>query len=216
MTTKQYLLAKWRAINAKQDILDAFAAVPREHFIVDEEMKELAYHDQPLPTMRKQSLSQPSTVMIMLQALELAEGQQVFEVGAGVGYNAALMAHLVGSTGKITSTEVIPELVHLAKTHVEMLGMTNVDILEADGSAGYKGPYDRIIITAACPTIPQPLIDQLKLGGIVVAPVGDIEDQTMVKGIKREKGLDLIFLGPFKFVPLKGKYGFKEVEMYYE
>ena len=91
-------------------------------------------------------------------------------------------------------------------------------IMEGDGSVGYQpeAPYDKIIITAACPTIPEPLIQQLKEGGIILAPIGDLRSQTLVKGTKIQGKLELEFLGQFVFVPLKGKYGFKENGMYYE
>ncbi len=215
-TTKEQLLYFWQTQNIDSRLLRAFDKIPRELF-VPPQLKRYAYEDQPLPTMRRQSISQPTTIMLMLQALELRKGDKVFEVGAGMGYQAALMATLVGKNGKVVSAEVIPELVQMSRLNLANLGLHHTLVVEGDGGEGYpeEAPYDKIIITAACPTIPQPLIEQLKEGGVVVAPVGDLESQTMVKGVKVEGRLSLEFLGPFVFVPMKGKHGFKEVEMYY-
>ena len=214
MLTKNELLLNWQQNNLDERLLYAFDQIPRENF-VPPKYKEIAYEDRPLPTIRNQSISQPTTIMVMLQALDLKDGENVFEIGAGVGYQAALISKVIGEQGKLTSVEVVPELVHIARKHMDDLGLVNVNILEADGSSGYseRSPYDKIIITAACPTIPQPVIDQLREGGIVVAPVGDLESQTMVKGVKVDGKLELEFLGPFRFVPMKGKYGFSELEL---
>lgn len=216
MTTKQELMQFWESMKVDEQLLDAFAVIPRENFI-SPSLQAHAYDDHPLPTLRKQSISQPSTVMIMLKALELKAGHTVFEVGAGVGYQAALISRIIGLKGKLVTTDIIPELVQLTRKNLAVLGLSNVTVLESDGSEGCsaQAPFDRIIITAACPTIPQPLIDQLKEKGIVLAPVGDLESQTLVKGTKIKGRLELEFLGPFVFVPLRGKHGFKEVDGYY-
>lgn len=213
---KEILTHFWRTKNIKEELIQAFDQIPRENF-VKPGMKHLAYADQPLPTIRNQSISQPTTVMIMLQALEIKEGDKVLEIGAGAGYQAALLSVLVGEKGKVITTEVIPELVQMSRQNLANLGLTNVTILETNGSEGYpqKSPFDKIILTAACPTIPQPLIDQLKEGGLVIAPVGDLESQTMVRGTKVSGKLELEFMGQFMFVPLQGKHGFKEEEMVY-
>ncbi len=213
MSTKQELLHFWKSKNivTNENILKAFDEIPRDLFI-PEDLQHEAYHDHPLPTLRKQSISQPTTIMVMLQELQLEDGHKVFEIGSGVGYQAAMMANIVGNKGKVVTTEVIPELVASSRQNLQKLAITNCTVLEADGSNGFPedAPFDRIIITAACPSIPPPLLKQLKEGGIIVAPVGDLDNQTMIKGTKRQDGLDLEFLGPFRFVPLKGKYGFKD------
>lgn len=216
MHTKEQLVNHWREVHFDENILTAFLLIPREEFI-SADLQHYAYADQPLPTLRKQSISQPTTIALMLQALQIKPGEKVFEVGAGVGYQAALIGTMIGPSGKLITTEVIPELVFAAQENLKRLNLSNVIVIEADGSEGApaEAPFDKIIITAACPMIPQPLIDQLKENGIIIAPVGDLESQTMVKGIKNQGRLELEFLGPFAFVPLKGKYGFKEVEMYY-
>ena len=212
MASKQELLQFWKERGVDDILLTAFSKVPRENFI-SPQLKIHAYDDHPLPTMRNQSISQPSTIIIMLRALDLQAGESVFEIGAGAGYQAALMADLVGEQGKIVTTEVIPELVQVARQRMDELKLNNVLVVEGDGAGGYttQAPYDKIIITAACPGIPQPLIAQLKEGGIIVAPVGDLQSQTMVKGKKENGKLSLEFLGDFTFVPMKGKYGFEKM-----
>ncbi len=211
--SKYDLLAAWQDLHVDESLLRAFDEIDREQF-VPPKYRHMAYEDRPLPTIRKQSISQPSTIMLMLQALELKQGDSVLEVGAGVGYQAALLSKIVGPTGNVIAVDVIPELVHIARLNTQGLSLPNVLITEADGSEGYKesAPYDRIIITAACPTIPEPIIEQLKEGGIVVAPVGNLDSQNIVKGTKVDGQLSLQFLGSFRFVPLKGKYGFNEIE----
>lgn len=211
MATKQQLLYFWKTMGVDETLLTAFSKIPREQFIPPQ-LKIHAYDDHPLPTIRNQSISQPSTVMIMLQALDLQRGEKVLEVGAGAGYQAALMAQVVGKQGKIITIDVIPELVHCARCNTADLNLSQVQVLEGDGAEGYatEAPYDKIIITAACPMIPPPLIGQLKEGGIIVAPVGDLQSQTMVKGIKVNGKLELEFLGDFVFVPMMGKYGLEE------
>lgn len=211
MASKQELMQFWKSMGVDERLLDSFSKIPREQFIPPQ-LKIHAYDDHPLPTVRNQSISQPSTIMIMLRALDLHPGDNVFEVGAGAGYQAALMAQVVGKKGKIVTVDVIPELVHFARCNTADLNLKQVQVLEGDGAEGYieAAPYDKIIITAACPLIPQPLIDQLKEGGIIVAPVGDLQSQILVKGIKVNGKLELEFLGNFVFVPLMGKYGFEE------
>jgi protein-L-isoaspartate(D-aspartate) O-methyltransferase len=217
MTNKQRLMAQWQAAGINPRILDAFDSIPREQFVMPG-LKKDAYNDTPLPTVRKQSISQPSTVMLMLQALDIQEGDKIFELGSGVGYQASLMSVLVGEKGKVVTTEIIPELIMLALSNITALGLKNVHVMETDGSAGYQQEalYDKAIITAACPDIPKPIIDQVKVGGTIIAPVGDLQQQTMIKATKKEHGLDLEFLGSFVFVPMKGKFGFgEEAEVYY-
>ncbi len=212
MSSKQELIHFWKNLGVDQRLLTAFSTIPREKFIPPQ-LNAHAYDDLPLPTIRNQSISQPSTIIIMLRALQLQEGEKVMEVGAGMGYQAALMASLVGSTGKVITIDVIPELVQYARKNLQDLRLEQVSVMEGDGAEGYPthAPYDKIIITAACPSIPLPLITQLREGGIIIAPVGDLRSQTMVKGTKVNGRLELEFLGDFVFVPLKGKHGFKEM-----
>jgi len=194
------------------DELEAFEQIKRENFVPDV-LKGVAYDDIPLPILRGKTISQPTTVMLMTHALELEEGNKVFEVGSGSGYQAALIGKIVGPKGKVISTEVLPELVQFAKDNLRKAGIFNVEVHEEEGSHGWpsEAPFDRIILTAACKEFPKELIDQLKVDGVILGPVGDLQEQELVKGIKRDDGtLALEFLGQFLFSPMAGKYGFEE------
>lgn len=209
---KQALIDNWkrRKIITDEKLLKAFKDVPRELF-VRTSFEDEAYLDYPLPIGNSQTISQPTTVMIMTQALELKQGQKVLEVGTGSGWQAALIAKLVGNYGKVITTEIIPELAEFAKNNIKKAKIKNVKVINYDGSQGYKkeAPYDRAIITAACPKIPPPIIKQLKPDGIIIAPVGSwIYGQKMIKLRKTKQGMKQESLGSFVFVPLKGKYGF--------
>jgi len=213
MTQKNELLTLWRQTLSLEDIeLNAFRDVNREDF-VPENFKSRAYDDVPLPILRGKTISQPTTVMMMTHALELQPGEKVFEVGAGSGYQSAIIAKIVGNKGKVVAAEVLPELVSFAKQNLAKAKIENVDIYEDDGSKGLEkeAPFDKIIITAACKEFPKPLLDQLKPEGIIVGPVGDRNEQEMVRGTKDKNGkLGLEFLGPFLFSPMYGKYGFED------
>ena len=209
---KQRLIDYWRKSGTIKDekLLKAFEEVPREIFIRNG-FEEEAYGDYPLPIGSGQTISQPTTVMIMTQALELKEGQKVLEIGAGSGWQAAIIGKIVGKKGKVITTEIIPELAEFAKNNIKKAKINNVKVINYDGSQGYKkeAPYDRCIITAACPEIPPLIIEQLKEDGILVAPVGSLAfGQNMTKLRKTSSGIETELLGSFVFVPLKGKYGY--------
>ncbi len=212
MDQKTELMDFWkRGLGLNEFELKAFKDVDREDF-VPESIKDRAYEDIPLPILRGKTISQPTTVMMMTHALELKEGEKVFEIGTGSGYQAAIIAKIVGLKGRVITTEVIPELVGFAKQNLAKAGIVNVEVYEDDGSKGMKekAPFDKIIITAACKEFPKPLLEQLKIEGIIVGPVGDAYEQEMVRGMKDKKGkLELEFLGQFLFSPLYGKYGFE-------
>ena len=209
---KAKLVKHWQDLDIIKDkkVIDAFKKVPRECFIRDGYENE-AYGDYPLPIGQGQTISQPTTVMIMTEALEVKQGNKILEVGAGSGYQAAILSKLVGEKGMIVTTEYIKELAEFARNNLKKCDIANVKVINWDGSQGYEkeAPYDRIIITAACPGIPNPLISQLKEKGIIIAPVGSFFGQDMVKGIKNHGQLEIKSLGSFVFVPLKGKYGYR-------
>ena len=209
---KDQLVGFWKEnFDFSDEEIEAFKNVKRENFVI-EEMKSFAYEDTPLPLMRGKTISQPTTVMMMTSALEIKRGEKIFEIGTGSGYQAALLAKMTGEKGKIVTTEVIPELVEFSKNNFKKSGINNIEVHEYDGSKGLEkeAPYDKIIITAACRDFPQPLIDQLKVDGFIIAPVGNKDEQTMVRGRKLENGkLELEFLGPFLFTPMYGVYGFE-------
>ena len=212
MVEKTELMRFWKEnLGLTETELSAFKEIKREDF-VPENVKSKAYEDTPLPLMRGKTISQPTTVMLMTHSLELKSGDKVFEVGTGSGYQTAIMAKIIGSKGKVITTEVIPELVSFSKQNLAKSGIDNVEIYEDDGSKGMneKSPFDKIMITAACREFPKQLLEQLKPNGIIVGPVGNEQEQEMVKGIKGKDGkLQLEFLGQFLFSPLYGKYGFE-------
>jgi len=144
----------------------------------------------------------------MMEALELKKKDKVLEIGAGSGYQAALLSLLCK---KVYTVENLETLVDYAIKNLEKMKIKNVEVILGDGSSGYKkaSPYDKIIVTAACPVIPLPLIEQLKEKGIIVAPVGNPYSCEMIKGRKINGKLKTESLGYFSFVPLKGKYGYK-------
>ena len=190
-------------------VLSAFSRIPRHEF-VPRAARQRAYLDMALPLAEGQTISQPYTIAVMLEALRLRPGLKVLEVGCASGYSAALMGVLVGAKGRVVSLEIIPALVRRARRNLQKVGCRNVTILQGDGSLGYppKAPFDRIVVMAACPRIPSVLLEQLKGGGIIVAPVDAGEGQEMVKVTKMRAGLKEERLGRFLFVPLRGKYGY--------
>jgi len=205
---KQTLLNFWKQnkLITSKKLLKAFEKIPREDFIL-KEYSHQAYTDIPLPILSGQTISQPTTVMLMTQALDVKHGNKVLEIGTGSGYQAAILSELVGEKGKIYTTEIVYSLVEFAKKNLK--NYKNIEIIKAKHEEiGYEKekPYDRIIVTCACPEIPEKLLEQLKPHGILVAPVGKYTQEMLV--IKKEKQLEIENLGDFVFVPLRGKYGF--------
>jgi len=194
----------------------AFQEVPRELFI-PEKYSSSAYLDHPLPLMNTgQTISAPHMTIMILEYLELRENLKVLEIGAGSGYQAALIAAAISSnfhtTGHVYSIEIIPELVKFAKNNIKLVNFGDfVTIIEGDGTQGYReeSPYDRIIITAAGPKLPPPLMEQLKIGGILVMPLGKPRSyQVMTKFRKiSESEVTQEVLSSVAFVPLRGEYG---------
>jgi protein-L-isoaspartate(D-aspartate) O-methyltransferase len=211
MSGKNKLIEFWKDnFNFSETELNAFKALKREEFI-PESLKGSAYDDNPLPLARGKTISQPTTVMIMTHALELKQGERVFEIGSGSGYQAAIIAKIIGPKGVVITTEIVPELVNFAKQNLKRAKISNVEVYENDGSKGMpeKAPFDKIIITSACREFPKPLLEQLKPEGIIIGPVGSKYEQEMVRGIKgKDEKLELESLGKFIFIPIYGKYGF--------
>lgn len=191
-----------------EGIFDAMLKIPR-HLFLPKNMQEYAYADDALPLEKGQTFSQPYTVAIMIEALELKKGDKVLEVGTASGWNACLIAKII-NPGIIYTTEIIRELIGYSSKNIKKLNIKNIKIIHTDGSQGYKeeAPYDKIIVTAACKEIPNPLINQLKNNGILIAPVGSRYSQQMCKIKKEGNKLKKEYLGNFVFVPLKGKYGY--------
>lgn len=190
-----------------KEIIEAFRRVRREDFVLSQ-YKEHAYVDEPLPLPANQTISQPFTVASMTEALQPKSGQKILEVGAGSGYQAAILLEIVGPKGSVVTVERIHELAKLARSNLQKTGYKNAKIIEGDGTMGYEkeAPYDRIIVTASSPGVPEPLLKQLKENGRLVIPVGD---RMML--VEKEKGGKIreTFLGYYAFVPLIGKHGHK-------
>ena len=212
MVQKTELMKFWKEhFSFRNAELKAFNELDRCEFI-HENLKNAAYQDTPLPLLRGKTISQPTTVMIMTSLLELNQGDKVFEIGTGSGYQAAIIAKIIGAKGRVITTEVVPELVSFAKQNLKKAKIENVKVYEDDGSNGMpsEAPFDKIIITAACREFPKQLIGQLKPEGIIAGPVGNQNEQEMVRGIKGKDGrLSLEFFGHFLFTPMYGKYGFE-------
>ncbi len=189
----------------------AFLETPR-HLFVPKNLIPHAYQDVPLPIGAGQTISQPTTVAIMTELLDVKEGNKVLEIGTGSGWQAAILSRLVG-TGKVYTIERLKSLCETAKNNLKKLDIKNVEVVCKDGSDGLKekAPFDRIIVTAAVPKIPSILLQQLKIGGKLVAPVGSLVGQKMVL-VEKKRGEIRAEQIPdvFRFVPLRGKYGFKE------
>jgi len=195
-----------------ENIEEALRKYRRENF-VPENCKHLAYRDFPISIGFNQTISQPSTVVAMTEALEIKKGEKVLEIGTGSGWQSALLSYLVGEKGFVYTIEIVKELAEFAKKNLKKLGIKNVEVVIGDGSMGLKGnaPFDKIIVTAACPDIPKPLLDQLKMGGIMVLPIGNMYLQEMYVVKKLKDKLEKKAIGSFMFVPLVGKYGFNEL-----
>jgi protein-L-isoaspartate(D-aspartate) O-methyltransferase len=182
-------------------VLDAMRKVPR-HLFVPEEYRWRAYDDSPLPIGHDQTISQPYIVGYMSEALELRTTDRVLEIGTGSGYQAAILGELAG---QVYTIEIVPELAERARTALEAAGYRNVQVRHGDGYLGWPeaAPFDRIIVTAAPDKVPQALIDQLAVGGIMVVPVGGVyDDQVMTILRKTEKGVITRETLPVRFVPM--------------
>jgi protein-L-isoaspartate(D-aspartate) O-methyltransferase len=188
-------------------ILAAFRAVPREAF-VPQDVRQLAYEDGPLPIEAGQTISQPYIVAAMIAAAEIAADAKVLEVGAGSGYAAAVMSRIAGA---VVSVERHLELAELARERMEALGYRNVRIVGGDGSIGLprEAPFEAILVAASGSHVPQGLLRQLKVGGILVMPVGEPDSvQRMLKVTRAaEDEFEREDLGQVRFVALIGEQG---------
>lgn len=188
-------------------LLAAFESVPR-HLFVPEEYRQRSYADGPLPIGYGQTISQPYIVALMTHLLELTGRERVLEVGTGSGYQAAILSRLAA---EVHTVEIVPELFAQAERTLSELGCANVHSHLADGSLGWTAaaPYDGILVTAAAPSAPQMLLDQLAAGGRLVLPVGGLGYQELEiwrkenEEFKRKSSLGVAF------VPLRGEYGWK-------
>lgn len=198
-----------RGIDGKR-LIEAFRAVPRELF-VPEAVRGFAYEDGPLPIEAEQTISQPYIVAAMIEAAKVSPGDKVLEVGAGSGYAAAVIGRIAA---KVIAVERHHELAELARARMERLGYDNVRIVEGDGSEGLpdEAPFEAILCAASGSHVPPALRSQLRVGGILVMPIGEPSAiQTLVKVVRRgEDDYRNEDLGPVRFVPLIGVQGWSE------
>lgn len=186
-------------------VLEAMRRVPR-HFFVPEAYRHLAYSDGPLPIGHGQTISQPYIVARMTELLALQGDEKVLEIGTGSGYQAAILAHLAR---EVHTIERVPELAQQAAERLRALGLTQVTVHQGDGSGGLpeEAPFDAILVTAAAPEVPRPLLAQLRDGGRLVLPVGTRGVQYLERWTRQGKQYRRERLEPVAFVPLVGEYG---------
>lgn len=198
---------------SNEQVLNAFLKVPREDFVIDSE-RENAYLDHPLPVMLNQTISAPHMCVLILSYGDFAPGQKVLEIGSGTGYQAALISELVSPGGFVYGIERHDRLAEFGMQNLEKTGYSDkVLVIAGDGTLGWPEsnipPFDRIVLTAAGPQIPPPLLDQLKLGGKLFMPLGDVAlyqhwvevEKISVSEIRRKN------LTEVRFVPLIGRFG---------
>ena len=183
-------------------VLQAMREVPRHRF-VPEPHKGQAYGDHPLPIGHDQTISQPYIVAFMTEALQLKGGEKVLEIGTGSGYQAAVLGEIAG---QVFSIEIVAPLADQARQVLAELGYNNIEVRQGDGYQGWKeqAPFDAVMVTAAPDHVPQPLIDQLKVGGRLIIPVG-VAFQDLYVIEKTDKGIRRYSVLPVRFVPMTGE-----------
>ncbi len=188
-------------------VLEAMLAVPR-HLFVPAPLAENAYKDQPLPIGEGQTISQPFMVAAMTDALELAGHERVLEVGTGSAYQAAVLSRLAR---EVHTIETHTSLAERARELLSRLGYANVYVHTGDGTLGLReaAPFDAIVVTAAGPAVPPPLVEQLAEGGRLVIPVGDAEQQELLQVRKTGGEITSRVLHYCRFVPLVGRHGWR-------
>jgi protein-L-isoaspartate(D-aspartate) O-methyltransferase len=196
-----------RGINDER-VLAVMAEIPRERFVAPE-LADNAYSDQALPIGHAQTISQPYIVALMTAELGLTGNEVVLEVGTGSGYQTAILARL---SRHVHTIERVADLAHEAEHRLSELGIANVMFHVGDGSAGWPkgGPYDRIIVTAGAPSVPEALVEQLMPGGRLVIPVGDADTQTLVVVERQHNRRIERPLIPCRFVKLIGADGWHD------
>jgi protein-L-isoaspartate(D-aspartate) O-methyltransferase len=189
-------------------VLDVMKNLPR-HFFVSEALKFQAYKDNALPISGNQTISQPFIVARMTELLELTPQDLILEIGAGSGYQTAILAKLVRT---VFAVERVPTLAKNAAERLNALGINNVTLKCDDGTLGWEtyAPFDGILVAAGSPIIPEPLIKQLKIGGRLVIPIGqDTKTQKLIRVTRTEKGFQTEDFGACAFVPLIGEHGWQ-------
>lgn len=183
-------------------VLSAMETIPR-HLFVPDRVRDEAYADQPLPIEFGQTISQPYIVALMTELLDLQGPEKVLEIGTGSGYHSAVLSRVAG---EVYTIEILEPLGRKAALLLDALGFHNVHVRIGDGYRGWpdEAPFDAIILTAAPPRLPQPLLDQLKVGGRMVVPIGGyLQDLRLI--IKTEDGIESRQVAPVRFVPMTGE-----------
>ena len=206
---RRQLIASLRKMGIRDErVLEAMATVPREIFI-DQTQRKLAYADRALSIGAGQTISQPLMVATMTQALHLGGKERVLEIGTGSGYQTAILSQLVTFVYSVERNE---QLAFLAAQRLAQLELPNVSVYVGDGSLGWPdtAPYDRILVTAAAPEVPDHLVEQLVTWGMLVIPVGSYERQDLLVVHRAPWGKEIRTLGSCVFVPLVGEGGWHE------
>jgi len=196
---------------ADENVLRVMNEVPR-HLFVPEALKSQAYKDNALPISNNQTISQPFIVARMTELLELAPDAKVLEIGAGSGYQTAILAKLAQT---IYAIERVPNLARQAQERLDRLDIHNVTLHCADGTNGWDAakPFDGILVAAGSPSMPEPLLNQLKIGGKLVIPIGqDQKSQNLIRVTRTPKGFHTEDFGACAFVPLIGEHGWQQGE----
>lgn len=204
--------ARRRLVESLQDngisdlaVLRAFELTPR-HLFVPSGVRHRAYEDSALPIGSGQTISQPSVHARYLQLLGLTGHETVLEIGTGSGYQTVLLSHLAA---RVFSIERVPELLERARDVISEAGVRNVSLMLGDGTLGWRqhSPYDAILVSAAAPDVPRPLLEQLAEGGRIVVPLGDMEEQMLVMLTRHGESFERRDIAPVRFVPLWGTHG---------
>jgi protein-L-isoaspartate(D-aspartate) O-methyltransferase len=188
-------------------VLRAVAQVPR-HLFVPESVRHRAYEDAPLPIGSGQTISQPFVQARYIEAVGLTGREKVLEIGTGSGYQTALLSMVAEA---VFSVERIAGLAQKARAALDQAGVRNVSVMVGDGTHGWRpyAPYDAILVSAASPDIPRPLVEQLTPSGRLVIPLGDLESQTLTLVQREGDGIRTSTIGDVRFVPLLGEFGFR-------
>lgn len=190
-------------------IRSALLAVPREDFIPPR-FRDYAYQEVPLPLPGTRStISCPHSYPLFYEPLDLAAGHRFMEIGLGSGYGAAVAREVVGPTGMVVSIEIDPVTYEFGKVNLERAGYRDVCVRLGDGGLGYPehAPYDRICITAACSEVPAPLLEQLQVGGMLIAPIEEQGVQNLTLLSKGERSMSCQVICQVLYIPLRGQYG---------
>ncbi len=208
LSDRRELFAGLRRNIRSSSVLKAMERVPRELFVPECE-RPRAYLDMPLAIGEGQTISQPYIVALVTDALRLQPADRVLEVGAGSGYQAAVLAELVPE-GRVVTVELVRSLAERARDTLEDLNYKNVIVEDASDELGcpWRGPYDAIVVSAAAPSLAPRLVTQLAVGGRMVMPVGNRDQQELVCVLRTGEGISLRMLGPCRFVPLIGREAF--------